>query len=105
MFKHDFPATYRAALLHRQKMHAPQASASGVAAGPDNGPTQPSQPQPTAAVDEPTTTSDLIIRLTVEVPAAHRPVDIAITIGTPAAAAERRQSVNVMPPGRPCDER
>ncbi|MDP3600730.1 MAG: hypothetical protein Q8R85_06110 [Bosea sp. (in: a-proteobacteria)] len=94
MFKHDFPATYHAALLHRQKMHAPQASASVVAAGPNNGPTQPSQPQPIAIEEKRATTSDLVIRLTVEATAAHRPVDIAITIGPSAATAEMRQPEN-----------
>ncbi len=105
MFKDEFPATYRAVQLYRQMMGAPQAPASGVAVAPDADLSQPSGPQPIAAKGEPATTPDLVIRLTVEAPAAHKRVDIAITIGTPAAAAEGRQSVNVIPPGRPCDER
>ncbi len=92
MFKDEFPATYRAVQLYRQMMGAPQASASGVAGAPDEDLPQPSGPQPIAAEGKPATTSDLVIGLTVEVPAAHRPVDIAITIGPSAAAEEMRQS-------------
>lgn len=94
MFKDEFPATYRAVQLHRQMMAAPQAPMSGVAVAPDQDLPQPSGPQPIAAEGRPATTSDLVIRLTVEVPAAHRPVDIAITIGPSAAAAEMRQPEN-----------
>lgn len=87
MLKEQFPATYRAVQLYRQMM--------GVAEAPDNGPPQPSESQTAEAVGEPATTSDLVIRLTVEAPAAHRPVDIAITIGTPAAAAQGRPPVKL----------
>ncbi|PZN98323.1 MAG: hypothetical protein DCF30_14385 [Hyphomicrobiales bacterium] len=90
MLKDQFPATYRAVQLYRQMMGVAEVPASGVAAVPDNGPPQPSESQPTAAGAEPATASDLVIRLTVEAPAAHRSVDIAITIGTPAAVAEGR---------------
>lgn len=91
MFKDEFPATYHAVQLYRQMMAAPLADASDVAATPDEDLSQPSGPQPIATEGEPATTSDLVIRLTVEAPAAHRPVDIAITIGPSGATAEMRQ--------------
>lgn len=95
MFKDEFPATYRAVQLYRQMMGNAEAPASGVAAAPDHRPPQVSETQPTAGVGEPATASDLVIRLTVEAPAAHRPVGIAITINTPAAAAEGRPRVKL----------
>lgn len=91
MFKDEFPATYRAVQLYRQMTAAPQAPVSGVAAAPDEDLPQPCGPQPIATEGKPATTPDLVIRLTVEVPAAHRPVGIAITIGLSEAAAEMRQ--------------
>lgn len=91
MFKDEFPATYGAVLLYRQKKSAAQASASGVAVVPDQDLPQASNAQPSAAAGEPFTTPDLVIRLTIEVPAARRLVDIAITIGPSAAAAEMSQ--------------
>lgn len=94
MFKVEFPAT-RAVELYRQMTGAPQAPASGGAVAPDEDLAQPSGPQHIAAVGEPATASDLVIRLTVDAPADHRRVDIAIKIGTPAAAAEGRLPVKV----------